>query len=209
MRVKKALLFIGLCSAIFTFSSCTICSKKVPCPPFNDDILPIWFPYKDETRLSFTAAATGATQSFTLDTVLMLSNTVYQNEKDHCSASRQGESIERDANGQPAFSFRLIKNGYYDATETRQMSMKLLGLEISSPDVRRTEFRQLSTPVKNTYVQNLASVNLDGKTFYNLLLVRMDTAGTVKPPVHKIYFAENLGIVAYETYSPALRWVRQ
>jgi len=202
--------FIGACVLCILFSACNICSKKVACPPFSDDVLPVWFPYQGETRLTFATAA-GARQSFYIDTVTESNNpdVVWQNQRDHCTATRQAQSIEKDASGQPAFSFRLIKNGYYDASVGRQMEMRLLGLQMSSTDVRKDEFRQLTTPVQNTYMQNLASVNLDGKQFYNVLLIRMDTSGSVKPPVHKVYFVPNLGIVAYETYNPALRWVIQ
>lgn len=211
MRLPKLLYFTSICLLAVFFSSCKICSKKVTCPLFWDDVLTIWFPQQDKEQMRFIADGTGEVQTFTFDTIRRANDPdkVWQDEKDHCTATRSGASVEKQTNGRPKFSFTLIKNGYYDASVGRGMNMHLLGLDISSTDVRDDEFRQLTTPVANTYQQKMPSVSLAGQTFYDILQIRMDTAGAVKPAVHKLYFSRQSGLVAFETYSPSQRWVRQ
>ena len=214
MRIQKPLLFV--CACVITFClSCYFPSKDVRCPDFRlyyneSNALTVWFPYRDHDTLRFIADGTGATQTFTFDTLLLSNDpeVISRKKKTGCSAMQQGESVERGANGLPAFSFRLIKRGYFSEGEKYEMSMNLLGLELSSTDVREDEFRQITSPVKNTYIQKLNKIIIAGKSFYDVTQIRLDTLGAVKPPVHKVYFAERIGLLAFETYSPSQLWIR-
>lgn len=205
--LRKPLLLAAIYFTATIVAACGVCSKKITCPQFNDEVLISWFPYQDEEQSKFMTS-TGGTQLFTIDTIANSNPYQMYGDERKCASSRDAESKEKDAKGKPVFSFRLLKSGYYETSPQRSANMRLFDFPVSIDGIKNDGFASAGSAA-NTQVQTLNSVNLDGKKFYNIQVIQIDTAGPVKPAVHRIYIAKNQGLVGYETYSPALLWVKQ
>ncbi len=58
-------------------------------------------------------------------------------------------------------------------------------------------------------VQFHNAIQLNGRSFSNVQSITFDTTVSKKSPVYKLYIARGHGVLAYETYNPALLWVKE
>lgn len=195
------------------FLSCNICTKKVPCPPFQDAVLEDWFPLNGVKGLTFKAS-NNEVRKFTFDSII--TSQPYTTDKTRgsgCNSSQEAISKERDAQGMPALSvvLRNWKPFYENGTE-RDVTVQLLGLNFIGTDPDSEGFRQVRNTSHGGYgmLTHHASVQLNGKTFYSVQSIYFDTISNLpKAPVYKVYISRLNGIIAYETYRPVLLWVKE
>ena len=88
--MRTVLTLAGLFPLLLILSSCGICSKKVSCPAFEDDLLEAWFPLENLKSLSFKSTA-NQLQTFTFDVTTSKPYNVYQ-QGGGCSAYKQAIS---------------------------------------------------------------------------------------------------------------------
>ena len=196
------------------FLSCNICTKKVPCPEFQDATLESWFPLKNRNGFTFKAS-NGNIKTYTIDTVFTSQPyTTEKNKGSACYADQQAASKETNAQGRPELAIRLqSEQPFYESGTEKSVFVQLLGLSFKGTDIAIGEgFRQVINESHGGtgMLKYIPSIQLGGRTFNNVQSIYFDTISNLpKAPVHKVYIANNHGIIAYETYRPFMLWVRE
>lgn len=196
------------------FLSCNFCTKKVPCPEFHDETLESWFPLQNRKAFTFKAS-NGEIKTYAIDSVFTSQPyTTEQNRGSACYADQQAISKEKNAQGRPLLAIKLqSEHPFYESGTQKSVFVQLLGLSFKGTDLAIGEgFRQVINESHGGtgMLKNLPSIQLGGKTFNNVQSIYFDTISNLpKAPVHKVYIANNHGIIAYETYRPFMLWVRE
>lgn len=210
--MKKILLLIGIIPLVIAIASCGICSKKVSCPAFEDEVLEDWFPLEKAKSLSFRSAA-NQLQTFTFDITTSEPYRVIEEYAGGCSAYKQAISKQNDLPGRPAISFQLTTSRRRDESDNeRTVSILLFGLSCFGTDLGSEGLRKVVRDNKGEMgmLQYYPSVQLAGKTFTNVQSIYFDTTGTApKSAVYKLYISRQNGLIAYETYQPGMLWVKE
>lgn len=207
----KLLLITCTCIMVLLLAACGICSKKVPCPAFDDDMLESWFPYDDGSiKLRFTNSS--QVQEFNLITNSTPSYTATQTQGKGCNATRTISSNETIPGGHPAMYLQLEKyQPFFSNADERTVILSLLGLQIEGIYLDEKGFSQVFNKSQGGtgMLKYHNSITLGGKLFGQVQQISFDTGLVKKPPVYNIYISQRNGIVAYQTYSPALLWVKE
>ncbi len=205
MKPGTVLLFILFFVATF-FISCGVCSKKVDCPAYKDDLLDAWFPYTDNQKLIFRSTLTDA------DTVV-LKNTqtteAYQEtgsfERDViCTAGKTFQSTERDTAGSFKFYLQLSTgDGWHDAQ-----------VYVQQTNIVFANFSEMATPQvtlnnRTATSQSLQNFTLLNRNFASVVESKVDTSGGKISGIYKLYSVKGEGIVGYSIYPSLKTWVKQ
>ncbi len=204
--------FFTLC--LFVFTGCKDCSKKVPCPGYEDAVLDAWFPYFNNQVLVFKNNSnvydsiilqlTDSTIAYDFTTGLGRSNS-------GCNASKAFASVKKDSSNYPAFGILLSSAlPAFTTTPNRAASFNFKNRFFTGQDLQENGFASFMLPegVYRTPV-SLNNFLLNGKIYPIAQYVLSDTAQNNAPGAYKIIYAKNYGIIAYETNPGAISWVKQ
>lgn len=206
-------LLCGLFIVQSSITSCEDCSKKVPCPAYNDSVLDAWLPYHDN---SFIVFKNGQNISDTL--VLQLTDSTVENEYStsaasgaDCQAVKSLRSVQQDSMMRAKLSIFLYTNSdAYAANVYRTAQIYFKGNEFICKEPGSSGFTQFSTSSEAAVTfQNLANYQLNGNTYPVVQVITADTATSNFTGVYKMILAKNYGIIAYETNPGSVAWVKQ
>ena len=203
-----AILFLML------LSSCkSACSKKVPCPGYEDAVLDAWFPYKNKQQLVFK---NGIGVYDTLNLVLDDSTVAYDYQNGFttpnrgCSAGKTFSSAQKDSFYYPSFNIRLLDaQDAYSSTQKRSTSITFGRTTFYGEDLGDNGFAGFTVGQWNVTPQTITNFALNGKIYPLAQSVNSDSAFAKKSGVYKITYAKNYGIILYETNPDSEVWVRQ
>lgn len=118
---SKAAIFLIFTIPFFLLTACKDCSKKVPCPGYEDAMLDAWFPYTDKQVLVFKSN----TNLFdTLQLFLAESTTAYDyttglgSTNRGCFANKSFATTKKDSSYYA--TFRITLSSVQDAYSTTQ-----------------------------------------------------------------------------------------
>ncbi len=207
----RLLFLAAICTFTLLLSACDICSKKVPCPAFEDEIMESWFPYDAATVLKFRNGT--QVQELTLSSsVSSPAYTATQSRGQGCNANRTISSKETITGGSAALYLRLEKyEPFYSNDDERKAFLMLYGLEMEGDYLGEKGFSQVFNRSQGGtgMLKYYNSLTLGGKAFTEVQQISFDTGLAKKPPVYNIYISRRTGIVAYQTYNSALLWVKE
>ena len=189
-----------------SFISCGVCSKKVDCPAYKDDLLDAWFPYTDNQTLIFRSTLNE------VDTAV-LKNTqtteAYQETGSFeraviCTASKTFESVERDTAG--SFKFYLeLSTG--DGRHEAQLYVQRTDIIVAN--FSETALPQVTLNNRPAASQSLQNFTLVNRNFANVVESKVDTSGGKISGIYKLYSVKGEGIVGYSVYPSLKTWVKQ
>ena len=93
----------------------------------------------------------------------------------------------------------------WDNSTTKGIRIQLKDLQVSAVDVSDTGFVFHANDVLSNYQP---SMSIGGRTFNQVQLIQTDTSIKASG-AYKMYFAKNMGLIAYEEYPSHQLWIRQ
>lgn len=178
------------------------CRPIVDCPAFEDSLLVQWFPYKPLDSVKFTTA-TNRSRTFT---AVSVRDSEPMRTK-LCVPGRiiyLGQYDTADAYG--PFRIELSKQTANDGKVYRHVSIDMR-TQFFSGDFSDKNFDK---PQDGRYeLQSYNSIQLNGKLFTEVQGIFFDTTASTKPVIQKMYISKRHGLIAWETYNPALLWVKE
>ena len=206
---RKAIYLCFLLSYPIAFHSCTTCTcQKVTCGRYSDPKMDEWI------NGFYSVAAVFQNSTSAKDTFFMPSpqkSDVYEAQKGcvgadpGCMSTLMLYSDNLTSTGRRKFliNYRFLTG--WDNSTSKQIALSVHDLEIVADNISDTGFVFLNPKINTAFS---SSITIAGRTFLNVQRLQADTS--VKGPnIYKIYFAKNLGLVAYEEYPSKKVWVRQ
>lgn len=198
-RVLSLLITIG-------FISCGLCSKKVDCPGYKDELLDSWFPYSDGQQLRFRSN-TNDEVTYTLEntetTVPYEASSGAYGAGPRCEAQKVFASVEKDSLGSNKAAIFL------QSIEGQRQNSFSFGRNHFSISFVGENSAIVNTGSRNMTLVEQPSVTLGNRVFTNLLEATGDTNQTKNAGVYKVYFAKGEGIIAFSEYPSLQTWVKQ
>jgi hypothetical protein len=187
------LVFAFTCPLIF--GACKYCSKKVPCPGYEDALLDAWFPYQNGQTLIFKSSL-NSSDTFALDltdsTVAYEYSSGYGGGTGGCNASKSFNSLKRDTSNYPAFTISFnIGTDSYSTSKSRTVFIGLYRKFFSGQNLSDNGFSSFSLGDQpNIIPQTLTNYSLNGTTYATAQSVIADTALDRRAGVYKIVYAK-------------------
>ena len=200
---------IGILIALFfciTFLPGVDCRPVMDCPGFEDSLLVQWFPYKPLDSVKFTTA-TNSSRTFRVYSV----RDSEPRRTKLCMPRRTIELAQYDLTDvHGPFRFELAKYITSDGRSKRNVFIDMR-TQFFSGDFNDTGFQKpaIEPQYGKFQLQSYNSIQLNGKLFTEVQGIFFDTTASVKPAFQKIYISKRHGLIAYETYNPALLWVKE
>ena len=205
--ISKSIRILCLAAIAFipiTFQSCGECSKKVPCPGFQDQVTDQWLPYYDGTIIRFKSPGQ-LPVVYTFDSLYGTQPYEVDSRSPWCEAQKILVTEERLSNGEPTLRIEMNKVDQMAGDIGLTFNFKLLGLNFCAKGLTSDGFSTICAKTS----ENLPSIVLDGKTFNNVQCATFDTSFVKKLSPYKVYFAKGQGLVGYETINPQRLWVKE
>jgi hypothetical protein len=207
---KLLLLIIPLFLFVTTGCKDTCSCKKVTCPAFNDPMFDKWFafPYyqaifstntnKTDTFVIAASSKSGSYQA----------NQGCYNASSGCSASTTINLIPVTNNGFSKGSVSYNSQTPFTSSNTEKtIVFKLYNFMVTAKDIDAQGL--VINPGSPLVTQHIDNIVLNGKNFSNVQMLRQDTSDKKYLGPYKVYIAQNMGLVAYETYPAIELWVKQ
>ncbi|RYZ61156.1 MAG: hypothetical protein EOO14_05715, partial [Chitinophagaceae bacterium] len=170
--------------------SCGLCSKKVACPGYKDELLDSWFPYTDGQQLRFRGNANNMETYTLVNTETMApyeaSSSGYGSTP-RCVAQKVFQSAEKDSLGGSKAAI------YLQSTEDHRQTSFSFGRNHFSISLVGENSTMVSTGSRNMIIVQQPAVIVGTRTFTNLLEATGDTSQTKNAGVYKVYFARGKG----------------
>jgi hypothetical protein len=201
----KTILILKLLPLVLLFYSCGICSKKIDCPGFKDNVLVSLFPYSDNQQLVFR---TGNEQNiFTLKntetTEPYQTTSGFSSPTVECYAKKVFASTETDSAGQSRFGVVLSVSDY-----GREAQVMVNRTYLMFENIQDTGFQFVTIQQFPARLQYLSSLTLGTRNIANVISATRDTAMKLSG-IFKIYYTKTEGIVGYAEYPSLKTWVKQ
>jgi hypothetical protein len=205
--ISKSIHILWLAAIAFipiAFQSCLECSKKVPCPGFQDQSADQWLPYYDGTIIRFKSPGE-LPAVYTFDSLYGTKPYEVDSRFPRCEAQKILVTQERLSNGEPTLRIEMEKVDQMDGDVDLSFNFMLLGDKFCAKGLNSDGFSAFCSKSS----ENLPSVVLEGKKFNNVQCVTFDTSFVKKLSLYKVYFAKGQGLVGYETINPQRLWVKE
>ncbi len=200
---------IGSFICLFFLYSCEDCSKKIPCPGYEDALLDAWFPYKNGQQLIFKTSG-NKTDTFRLQ--LSDSTVAYDSrEANGCNAFKSFRAIETDSFFRTKLYITMgVSQPAYSTDMVRGASINLFSGHFNGTQLTQDGFESFSGESgTNLVTNNLRNFSLNGITYPVVQSVQKDTINNKQVIVYKIYLAKNFGIIAFEKNPGAELWIKE
>jgi hypothetical protein len=204
-RINLSLAFL-FSLALLSNSSCTICScKTVDCPAFNDPVLDQWITAMENDTLVFKNAFS-ATDTLVVGKIQRSAATQVTKGCMHSATGCDAWLSLFDAQA-AGIKFSLTFESFtgWDNQTSTQFAISFKDLTIKGTGVTDTGFVTSAAGIQTLF---RSAISLNGKNFANVQLISADSTGRTAG-ITKLYFARNIGVIAYETYPASELWVRQ
>ncbi|MBC7867246.1 MAG: hypothetical protein H7X88_06915 [Gloeobacteraceae cyanobacterium ES-bin-316] len=195
--------------------SCKDCSKKVPCPAYEDAILDAWFPYSDQQQLVFKSNS-NSFDTFNLNLTELTdayeyTTGVYGGGNGGCNATKSFSATKKDSLNYPAFRISLNKGtDLYSTAPVRNTGFSFYKKFFSGQNLGEGGFSNFSVLTEyNIIPQTFTNYSLNGILYPIVQSASTDTSLDNSAGVYKIIYAKNYGIIAYESNPGAVLWIKQ
>lgn len=211
LRIAIFLFFIF--PFLFLTSCKSVCSKKTPCPGYEDILLDSWFPYANNQQLVFKS------NNNLTDTLLMqlTDSTIaydytngFSSSSTGCNADKGFNAAAINVQNNPGFSLTLSSSlDAYSTTKKESVYIYFDNIHFLGQDLRSGGFSSFSINNVTAVPQSLTNYSLNGVVYPVAQTVFADTLAMKITGVYKITFAKNYGIIAYETNPGNIVWSKQ
>jgi hypothetical protein len=204
MTAKTILLVILLSMAVAILSSCGICTKKVDCPGYNDEVLDAWFPYFDKQELIFRNEL-NERDTFLLHHSKSLPYTqTVPGQSRTCASNSSFQSVEANF---------PVSAGFYLDLQSGDLGRQVF-LRLRSTEIRFEGFKEngssrvlFSSLIGSS--QWMTTATIGNRTFTELMEVKRDTTSSKKDGIYRFFYRKGEGLVAYSEYPSLKTWVKQ
>ncbi|MEZ5017984.1 MAG: hypothetical protein R2800_13075 [Flavipsychrobacter sp.] len=192
--------------SITNYSCNDICTKRVDCHAFDGTLLYSWFPYNEKDK-TFYFSDGNDTDTLIIDEID--NSTAYKLEYN----SRYGEEKHCDIKGNIKSLAAPKFNGGIPLDITHYESdVDLMGFEYLEISFKKSRFylwpedggfKKAATTSGFSKEHSLTSfdvINLNNKTYNNVILVTLVQGSTTTYNIDKVYIAKGQGVIGYRTY---------
>jgi hypothetical protein len=158
--------------------SCGLCSKKVACPGYKDELLDSWFPYVNGQQLRFRSHANNMETYMLVNTETTApyeASSGGYGANPRCDAQKVFESVEKDSLGGSKAAI------YLQSTDGHRQTSFSFGRNHFSISLVGENSTMVNTGSQNMTLVQQSAVILGNQTFTNLLEATGDTSQTKMP----------------------------
>jgi hypothetical protein len=180
----------------------------VDCPAFNEPKLDQWINPMENSTLLFKNSSSLLTDTLALGKIQRSTTTQVSKGCMHPATGCHANLLFFDlqtASNVPKFTLTFDSFTGWDNNTTKQFTIEYKGLFVIGMGVTDTGFVTSTAGIQTMFS---STISLNGKSFSNVQLISADSS--VKATgITQLYFARNVGIVAFKTYPAQELWVKQ